>query len=643
MLASVWAQSDTPSEIIRNIYVEAEYSYPCTRLLYQGGQIGCTSKRGGNAGTLYLIDDVDSLNNVHHAPKDAIITLDASYFNKTIIDIVRKQDLNGILVLTDTTQNYAYSPDYSQPNKKYGLYPNSNYVWNTAGDGLNFESFDFPIFAIGFNTSEVVRSYAIENRNGKYPQWGAHLDSFMHAALDAESCLRRGFCTPLGGKSSWATFSESIDPLAKKDILLVTVPMDSNAFFHDMAIGAETTTYAQTVLLTLIKALSKIDRSQWNLEVIFALFDGERWGYLGSTKFVSDVTTFKCDHYTDDTNTACQSPFVYDLSFLNISMSSIKYIVELNQIGNPTVRDPNTNAYVLALNPNQLPEASANQAILNGFFSTIITDFATQLGVTAKQVDASVPELPPSSSMAFVRANPSVGVIVVTDHFGPYTNPYFNSHNDVASNTNTQILGDTVTLFANIIDKIAGGNNTGNIEVDTGFANKIFDCLSVSFSCDLVETMLSTYPYNTYPNFYTSVFGTSEQNQVMTITAQFFHQVLYNLTASYTSGAVCHTTSDCEGVQVCLANHCTVSNTHFHDSISLAFTYDDKSLMWKITNNSYPTMVESNWDYTFLKFYQQDNKTAEVLFLVYGLLQFIGTIVVIFFVKKYLSKRYKLL
>eukprot|EP01132_Coremiostelium_polycephalum_P010351 gene10351-12713_t len=616
------------------MYSVIETAYPCTRIMTEKGQIGCSSKYGGNSGTLYLIDSDKSYKSFFDSsPLSVIVTLDANYFNKTIVESLEdSRNIDGMIVLTDLRKNYAYSPDYSYPLKQYGLYPSSKLTWNPNADEFAYQDFDYPIFALDANNSSNLRKLSLSNREGKYPLWGAQLDSFMQGSQNAETCLRRTVCEPLGGKSVWSSFSPSVD--TTKDIVMVMIPMDTTAFFHDLATGADATSYTEVVLLSMLEALSHVDKSSWKKEVIFALWDTEKWGYQGSTKFVDDIRNFHCNNYGAN-NTRCLDPNTPDLAFTDIDFSKIKTIIEFNQIGLP-VYNADRDKSLLYLHTN--PDVDTSK-IVEIFTST---DALLTGNVSVGFEKLKLSELPPSSAMSFLKQSNTIPTIIVTDHAKTYSNPYYGSHLDTAENVNVSLLFDTIQLLATTIDRVAGGNN--NITVNQFWTQDIFQCLLNSFSCKYVETLLTRYPYSTYPSYYTSVYGINPNNQLLTLQASFFKELISILTASVTSQDNCSYDNPCSDKSMsCVGSVCIKSNTHYHDSISLGFDYDNKSGTWKIVNSSYPIFVESNWDYTFLRIYQHDSHTVEVLFLVGGLIEFFVTIGIIFFLRKRLSKKYKLL
>ena len=78
----------------------------------------------------------------------------------------------------------------------------------------------------------------------------------MYTRIDknVETCLRRFNCAPLGGKNVWALLS----PLDQnKEITLAISAMDANAFFHDLAPGADVIS-GTVSLLAAIEALTHV-------------------------------------------------------------------------------------------------------------------------------------------------------------------------------------------------------------------------------------------------------------------------------------------------------------------------------------------------------------------------------------------------
>ncbi|KAG8072309.1 hypothetical protein GUJ93_ZPchr0006g42388 [Zizania palustris] len=76
----------------------------------------------------------------------------------------------------------------------------------------------------------------------------------------------------------------------QKPIIMVTASQDSASFFRDRSLGADSPISGLIALLTAVDALSHIhDLSNLKKQLVFAVFNGESWGYLGSRKFLQEL------------------------------------------------------------------------------------------------------------------------------------------------------------------------------------------------------------------------------------------------------------------------------------------------------------------------------------------------------------------
>lgn len=73
-------------------------------------------------------------------------------------------------------------------------------------------------------------------------------------------------------------------------------PMDSAAFFHDAAYGANSAVTGVVAVLGAAAALADIpDVAKLPRKIVFAFFQGEAWSFVGSRRFVADLQNFTCD------------------------------------------------------------------------------------------------------------------------------------------------------------------------------------------------------------------------------------------------------------------------------------------------------------------------------------------------------------
>jgi nicastrin len=153
----------------------------------------------------------------------------------------------------------------------------------------------------------------------------------MHSSGTADVCIRRGQCQPLGGKSVWSSLGGNVS--SSKKIVFVSTSLDSNAFFHDIAIGADAHISSVITLLLTAHTLSNVNMHALDKQIVLGLFAGESWGYLGSKKFVDDIVNFKCTTLSDDGN-SCLVPYRPNLQFQQIKLSNIDLLIDIDQISN---------------------------------------------------------------------------------------------------------------------------------------------------------------------------------------------------------------------------------------------------------------------------------------------------------------------
>lgn len=81
---------------------------------------------------------------------------------------------------------------------------------------------------------------------------------FMWAAVNSETCLRRGWCQAVGGMSVYSSPSLNIQPEDKKPIVIVSSNMDSRSLFHDLTIGASKDVSSLVTVLAIADALTTV-------------------------------------------------------------------------------------------------------------------------------------------------------------------------------------------------------------------------------------------------------------------------------------------------------------------------------------------------------------------------------------------------
>ncbi|CAG8714639.1 6152_t:CDS:2, partial [Racocetra fulgida] len=202
-------------------------------------------------------------------------------------DLESSRKLGGIIAIINGTSNVAsrpsaFSPDDTCPNCQYGLYRDEKdqYQWNPNGQGLIQERFDFPIFAV----------YPFDNRSSK---------SYNRIMEGAENNVRKSF----------------------KEYPLQAVEL-----------SVDNGVSGTIALLAVADAISQLPK-----HILYTLFNGEAWGFAGSSRFVADITQFNCQVKGSAKGcpfkNGCGFPCKQDLDFTRINFANIESIFEFNQIG----------------------------------------------------------------------------------------------------------------------------------------------------------------------------------------------------------------------------------------------------------------------------------------------------------------------
>jgi hypothetical protein len=76
----------------------------------------------------------------------------------------------------------------------------------------------------------------------------------MSGVTDANTCLRRGMCKPMGGAQVYSSFTSKLE----KSSIFVTATLDATSFFHDLSQGALKSVTGVVALLAVAQSLSQV-------------------------------------------------------------------------------------------------------------------------------------------------------------------------------------------------------------------------------------------------------------------------------------------------------------------------------------------------------------------------------------------------
>lgn len=351
------------------------------------------------------------------------------------------------IVLTKDDPPSEYSLESKTPNLQYGLYAKEQtpYQWNPRGLDLLSKSSSKPIFQImslrDFNSSQALSEAINYNKAlgySRHPLYHMEFRSNMFAIDNAETCLRRKYCDPIGEKSVWSTFSNSISSDDNKPVIFLTSKFDSNSLFRDLSFG-HSQIAGSLVVLAVADAFSRSKTTIGALpkHIIFSLFGAESFGHSGSQRFVQDISTkdFQCKSKDNqfcgwNSGSGCSEPCYETLDFQKINFENIGIFVLIE-----TVIDIDTVGLLhkaigenvdLFIHIDQINSKSTNlinafegKTAAKGFNGT--ADITVNLKAASDQITNN--RLPPSPAMAFLQKKGSISSIVISDYQNEYSNP----------------------------------------------------------------------------------------------------------------------------------------------------------------------------------------------------------------------------
>ncbi|KAL1917773.1 uncharacterized protein VTP21DRAFT_3607 [Calcarisporiella thermophila] len=650
-LGTVFTCAFAQYDSIQNTIYKDLSNWPCVRLLNSTGVIGCQS-REPRIGILYPVQseaDIQSLIDNPPAGSDlqyAVIMPYGLLTRQNLLNLESAGRLGGVIAVVNANTSIGsgprpveYSPDSLCPNCEFGLYANDSnrYNWNPIGSGLIYDSFNFPVYAIRIQDNSTASSYdtiaqfATDNQSKKFKQWplvAAEFSSFMWAAVDSSTCLRRGWCGPVGGKSVYSTPSSDLKPEESKPILVLSAVMDSRSLFHELTMGVESSISGVVTLLAVADALSKAPQPPQSLSkhILYTVFTGEAWGHSGSQRFVHDIATpFECASENSGAcpyaKPACMDPCVADRDFKRINFDNIDSVIELGAVALTNASD---GKYFLHVDDQALP---GNQNLVATLLAAnsppagsppptqpaIAMDRASSDGVDRK--------LPPAAAQAFLQRKRSIPAVVITDYQKALNKFYSSELDDYLDQDKTaSAMCSLATTVARGVWTHAQGaqSSLAQISANCTLVTELLGCLTTNFSCSYFGQFYNRSsdsdpigPISHYSSVY-------DPRQISYISS-FVHTVLANLTALPDPAApACNRIDECPEGRFCIAGRCVASLTRFHDAYGMGLRRK-RDGSYEVVDPSRATWTESVWDQVTLRLFQYQPPSAQYAELGIGL------------------------
>ncbi|KAL3596763.1 hypothetical protein D5086_008400 [Populus alba] len=611
-------------DLTKSMYVDFD-GYPCVRLLNLTGEIGCS-----NPGRDKVVAPVVRYKNVNEFSKPSAVLVSLDEFLELVGRISNDssiaKNIGGVLVeqgMDTQIKLKGFSPDQKFPGAEYAPYKSIDYEWNPTGSGMMWRAYSFPVFLLTEGSAQLVQEVAMNNekKRNDYTADVVEFDSVMQTTKsgthDSESCLQEQTCLPLGGYSVWS----SLPPINNsstnhsKPIILTVASMDSASFFRDKNLGAESPISGLIALLAAVDSLSHVNGlDDLGKQLVFSVFTGEAWGYLGSRRFLFELDL--------------QSEAVKGLN-----SSLIETVIEIGSVGKGFSQGnstffAHTAAVSLATNETLNALKHARDSLEN---------------ITVSSASTLNPGIPPSSLMAFLKKNPSTSGMVLEDFDTSFSDKFYHSHLDDMSNINSSSIVAAASLVARTLyilasdDKNISSTALDAINVNASLVEELMSCLldcEPGLSCELVKSYI--VPTNQCPNHYVGVIlGEPSSNPYLGYVDDV-SRFIWNFLADRTSSSMEDASSDCSKEcsnkgGVCIKAEvdgkgvCVISTTRYVPAYSTRLNYESGT--WHVLPSDSsdpmgmvdPVWTESNWDTIRLQVYTVQDAAFDRLVLLAGI------------------------
>lgn len=628
----------------------------CFRRLNGTHQTGCTSKRPGSTGVIHVISAAADLDFVYKTgpvpPYTLVLPFDklTPSFLKTLLSYPDR--ISGVVLHKNISRPVNSSHELTCPNPRSALDGScdSEKPWNPYGSGLMHEDIPFPIFLVPDLKSlqKITDCFEKFNNYDKSQQamrslCALELAAFMYATNDSRTCIRRSsslknftptrFCDLLGSRNVWST----IQPRrTKTDIILVTAHIDSTSLFYDTTPGAEAPLTGVVTLLTtayVLKQLIKDRNEMYNTTIMFALFNGETYDYMGSQRFVYDIQTNAFPMERND-EIKHQVPLV--------SLSDIKLVIDLGQL------TLNSKRQVFLHHAEY--DTSINDEI-NTFYS-ILQNYSKPLNINIAY--STNKRLPPSSLHSFLREDKTIQGVVLSNFDTSFLNKHYHSIYDdnenieySYSNIKSKSIQENIADISIILAKTLYQKMTG-IPYDTTQDNSIpeepieasrivdelFHCYLDTANCSIYQAItlkehISEHPFNLY------VSVDPNGNKMSTLTGF----VLAWLTGEILDFDRTNCSTDPHNPVYQLVwmsrnltnindSVCYRTTMNFSSATSPAFVIEDYD--WD--SNRYSSWTESVWNDIYMRMFLVPSHRHEVMTISVGTVTFVLSLALVYFV-----------
>lgn len=530
-------------------------------------------------------------------------------------------------------------------------------TWNPWGTGLLHENFDIPIIFLSERDEweKVVKCYKdfniIKEGQDKRALCSIEINSFMAAAANSEVCIRRSkfsgfirqvhFCDPLKGRNIYGTLfpREIVNPINRtndKDekIIIVSARLDTTSMFDGVGLGAMDSLASVATLISTAHFLRKIftdkDYESYKLNVLFILFNGESYDYIGSQRLVYDLkkrNAFPAPSSNTRPLTLDNVEMLIDLGALD-SLDSLK-IYHLSESSTKAMTfKESIDTYNAALNLNL----------------TIITETTNNI--------------PPVSAQMFLRENVNFSTLVFATNepknqfyhsiYDDANNLNFTYHNSTKDFDKLDSIGDAsnfsdssvqvkirniaTAVGLGIYDMLATNKKySQNMIASSALVDEFLYCFLISTKCPLFQASVDLHDdhrvFTPPPQRYISV--TSSQN--LQATGWSYHVLGFILGEKNEMMKENCTTLPFYWIPgSSKTGECRYMTQNFSTALSPAFEEEEN---YNFKSNLYSTWSESTWNELSARMFLQPSTSHETFIFILGLIFFVLSFVAVSVIK----------
>lgn len=255
---------------------------------------------------------------------------------------------------------------------------------------------------------------------------------------------------------------------------MIAVGIDSTAFFHDMAFGANDAAASIAVVLSAADVIGRSTPSSFQKQPLFFFANAEEVGYVGSRRFAADLKNFTCKHSVDGNATATGLPLCTDPIYPSTMFTNVQALVDI--IGVDQVGRSGGSLFLQSVNQG----SDAYQSTLAAMqFDDVVVSAATSGA------------MPPTPLTSFAAAFEELqNGMVLTGYDKQFNDGAYHTQCDTKVNAE-DVITAALALARGVIS-LAGGDVDGIASVNATWTSDVLQCLLNDWECGLFDT------YNSY-------------------------------------------------------------------------------------------------------------------------------------------------